>query len=121
VAKTLKLGLYLYTTELLPTVIRCTGFGTLSGLGRFGSILGSQVLKLNTDETPWISGVVFGIVTFIAAALIFTLPETSNKQLTQTLDEAEVAFGKSIGSSLEQIDNYEITKISRIVIQHNVH
>ena len=88
--------LYLYTSELLPTVIRCTGFGCLSAFARIGNIIGSQILNLNTDETPWISGVVFGVITLIAGGLLFTLPETRGKPLTQTLDEAEVAFGKVV-------------------------
>ena len=76
----------------MPTVIRCSGFGCLSGIGRLGTIIGSQVLTLNTDEKPWVSGVIFGIITLCAAGLIFTLPETRGRPLTQTLDEAEIAF-----------------------------
>jgi len=50
------------------------------------------VLNLNTDERPWIAAVVFGILALISAGLIFTLPETRGRPLTQTLDEAEIAF-----------------------------
>jgi len=84
--------LFLYTSELVPTVIRCSGFGTLSGIGKIGTILGHQVLNLNTEERPWSSGIIFGIITLIASAIIFTLPETHERPLTQTLDEAEMVF-----------------------------
>ena len=84
--------LFLYTSELIPTVIRCSAFGTLAGIGRLGSVAGSQVLNLNTDERPWIAAVVFGTLALISAGLIFTLPETRGRPLTQTLDEAEIAF-----------------------------
>ena len=68
-------------------------------MGRIGSILGSQVLNLNTDERPWVAGLIFGIIALIAAGLIFTLPETRGEPLTQTLDEAEMAFTKSYEDS----------------------
>ena len=90
--------LFLYTSELLPTVIRCSGFGTLSGISRIGTIVGIQVLKLNTDERPWPAGVIFGVITLIAAGLFLTLPETRNAKLCQTLDEAEIAFTQTINS-----------------------
>ena len=91
--------LFLYTSELLPTVIRSSVFGTLSGIARIGSMIGSQVLNLNTDERPWVAGLIFGIIALIAAGLIFTLPETRGEPLTQTLDEAEMAFTKSYEDS----------------------
>ena len=50
------------------------------------------MLNLNTDERPWIAGLVFGVFALISAGLIFTLPETRGRPLTQTLDEAEIAF-----------------------------
>ena len=87
--------MFLYTSELVPTVIRCSCFGALSAIGRIGSVLGSQILKLNDDETPWVSGVVFGALTLLAALVIFTLPETHRLPMTQTLDEAEFRFNDS--------------------------
>jgi len=96
--------LFLYTSELVPTVIRCSSFGALSAIGRVGSILGSQILKLNTDETPWAAGVVFGAITLLAAGIIYTLPETRNLPMTQTLDEAEVRFkGESKSLKYEKV------------------
>ena len=81
--------IFLYASEVLPTVIRCSGIGALSGLGRVGSILGVQVLKLNSPEYPWISSVVFASAAFFAAIAIYTSSETHGKALTQTLEEAE--------------------------------
>ena len=55
------------------------------------------MLNLNTAERPWIAGTVFGVLTLIAAALIYTLPDTRNLPLTQTLQEAEVKL-RQLGS-----------------------
>lgn len=68
----------------------------LSAIGRIGSVIGSQVLKMNSAERPWVSGTVFGVTTLLAACLIFTLPETRNLPLTQTLDEAEVRLRQAV-------------------------
>lgn len=86
--------LYLITSELLPTVIRCSMFGLLSSIGRIGSITGSQILKLDTDEKPWISAAIFFGVTALASISIFFLPETRDHGLAQTLEEAEVRYRK---------------------------
>ena len=81
--------MFLYSSELIPTVFRCTGFLLLGAAGRIGPILGIQVMKLDTEEMPWISGTVFGVITLITAYINSTLPETRNIGLTQTLAEAE--------------------------------
>ena len=70
-------------------MIRCSAIGTLSGFGRIGSIVGFQVLKLNSPDYPWVSSVFFASVALLAAIAIFTSPETHGKVLTQTLAEAE--------------------------------
>ena len=94
--------LFLYTSELLPTVIRCSGVGGLSGFSRIGSILGVQVLKLNSPERPWVSSLVFATVAFFAAIATFASPETHGRALTQTLEEAESGFEQNKSTKEEK-------------------
>lgn len=109
----------MYTSELLPTVIRCTVFGTLNGTAQLGAIIGNQVLKLNTNEMPWISGIVFGIITLIAAGLLITLPESYNLPLTQTLDEAEFLFTRMENTHTHKTEYIQNTKPTSLLNEKN--
>ena len=91
--------LYLFTNELIPTVVRGTMFGTLGGIGRLGCILATQIQKL-ASYGQFIPGLVFGFFTLLAGILVCTLPETLNQPLTETLDEAELFMRKSSATSL---------------------
>ena len=93
--------LYLFTNELVPTVVRGTMFGTLGGIGRLGCILATQIQKL-ASYGQFIPGVIFGCFTLLAGILVSTLPETFNYPLTETLDEAELFMRKASATSLEK-------------------
>ena len=76
----------------MPTCIRARGYGTLNGLGKVAIIVAPQIMKLNSDDRPWVSNAIFTAFLIAAAIITYTLPETSDKQLTETLDEAERTF-----------------------------
>ena len=78
--------------EVLPTCIRGRGFGTLNGVGKVAMIVSPQIMKLNSDDQPWVSSAIFTTSLIAAAIITYTLPETADKQLTETLDEAERTF-----------------------------
>ena len=86
--------MYLFTNELMPTVVRGTMFGTLGGIGRLGCTVAPQIQKL-ANYGPWIPGVIFGGIVLFAASLVYTLPETYKAPLTETLDEAEIFMQQS--------------------------
>lgn len=77
-------GLYAYTPEQYPTIIRGTGSGSAAAFGRLGGVLGPLLVGyLVAQETP-ISTIftIFCISVFIAAfAVIFLGKETKNKVL----------------------------------------
>ncbi|MEH7113604.1 MFS transporter [Neobacillus niacini] len=77
-------GLYAYTPEQYPTVIRGTGSGSAAAFGRLGGVLGPLLVGyLVTQGTP-ISTIftIFCISVFVAAlAVIFLGKETKNKVL----------------------------------------
>lgn len=77
-------GLYAYTPEQYPTIIRGTGSGSAAAFGRLGGVLGPLLVGyLVAQKTP-ISTIftIFCISVFIAAlAVIFLGKETKNKVL----------------------------------------
>ena len=56
--------------------------------------VGSQLLKIDSSESPWVAAIIFGAFTIVSAILALTLPETKNLPLSQTLDEAELRFSQ---------------------------
>ncbi|XP_011189592.2 organic cation transporter protein [Zeugodacus cucurbitae] len=85
-------NVYLYAGELFPTVVRPTGVGLCSFVGRFGSIM-----------APWVEGLkkyyisippaFFGIFAFLAAASVFLMPETKGYPLPETIEDGNT-FGR---------------------------
>ena len=82
-------GVYTYTKELFPTILRTTALGTASAAGRVGSLLSPFVAMLDSIS-PVLPLTIYGIIILIAG--IFSLwlwPETNKKKMTETLEEAE--------------------------------
>lgn len=77
-------GLYAYTPEQYPTVIRGTGSGSAAAFGRLGGVLGPLLVGYLVAQNTSISTIftIFCISVFIAAfAVIFLGKETKNKVL----------------------------------------
>lgn len=77
-------GLYAYTPEQYPTVIRGTGSGSAAAFGRLGGVLGPLLVGYLVAQETSISTIftIFCISVFIAAfAVIFLGKETKNKVL----------------------------------------
>uniref|UniRef100_UPI00398F40C5 solute carrier family 22 member 13-like n=1 Tax=Pristiophorus japonicus TaxID=55135 RepID=UPI00398F40C5 len=71
---------YVYSVELLPTVIRQSAIGLLSMSARVGSMIAPIIMLLQQDY-PAIPLALFGITSIIASVLSVLLPETKNKEL----------------------------------------
>ncbi|OXA57254.1 Organic cation transporter protein [Folsomia candida] len=80
---------YLYATELMPTLLRTYGLGTASMVGRIGSIMAPYVVDLLGKENNTYPSIVFGSVSLIAGLLSILLPETRNRRLPETVDDIE--------------------------------
>ncbi|KAK5897824.1 hypothetical protein CgunFtcFv8_015295 [Champsocephalus gunnari] len=72
--------IYVYTTELYPTILRQNGFGVNSMLGRVAGILAPLVRLLDVYHHS-IPMLIYGIVPITAAGLCLLLPETLNVEL----------------------------------------
>ncbi|XP_067675691.1 organic cation transporter protein-like isoform X2 [Haliotis asinina] len=96
--------IYIFAAELFPTVVRNSGMGGSSFSARIGGILSPYIADLGTivggDFGNALPLLVFGAVTVAAGILALWLPETLNRKLPETIEDAKV-FGKSGKSSYE--------------------
>ncbi|KAJ4944949.1 hypothetical protein JOQ06_013488 [Pogonophryne albipinna] len=92
---------YLYTTELYPTVMRQNGLGYSSFMGRLGVSVSPLIILL---EEVWghLPSTIFSLVAFTAGLTCYLLPETQNIRLPETIEEVEHPRRRSISASDEK-------------------
>ncbi|KAK3712392.1 hypothetical protein RRG08_002722 [Elysia crispata] len=85
--------IYLYSTELFPTLILNSAIGASSSWARAGAMLAPYVAAQGTrSEGPLGRGVpllVCGLLVLLAGLLSLLLPETLNWRLTETVEDAK--------------------------------
>ncbi|XP_047413364.1 solute carrier family 22 member 7 isoform X5 [Sciurus carolinensis] len=79
---------YLFTSELYPTVLRPTGMGLTALVGRLGGSLAPLAVLL---DGVWLSlpKLVYGGIALLAACTALLLPETRQAQLPETIQDVE--------------------------------
>ncbi|XP_039625240.1 solute carrier family 22 member 6-A-like isoform X1 [Polypterus senegalus] len=82
-------GVYIFTGELYPTVLRQTGMGFGSTLARVGSMT-APLIRMLEDYLPSLPSIIYSAVPIIAASAVIFLPETLNMPLPETIDDVEV-------------------------------
>ncbi|GFT87340.1 organic cation transporter protein [Nephila pilipes] len=87
--------LYLYTTELFPTVVRNVALGSCSMCARVGSILAPFVRELGKATHPAVPNLMFALLALSASLLTLLLPETRGQELPDSLQEGE-DFGQKV-------------------------
>ncbi|KAG9355574.1 hypothetical protein JZ751_000412 [Albula glossodonta] len=80
--------IYVYTAEIFPTVLRQTGIGVSSMFARLGGVL-APLINLLHSHNPMAPMLIFGSTPLLGAALALLLPETANRPLPDTIEEAE--------------------------------
>ncbi|XP_030643337.1 solute carrier family 22 member 7-like [Chanos chanos] len=80
--------MFLYTTELYPTVVRQNGIGYTSFIARLGVSVAPLIILL---EHTWklLPNVVFSSVAIFAGLVACLLPETRNIQLPEFIEDIE--------------------------------
>ncbi|XP_033213433.1 solute carrier family 22 member 3-like isoform X2 [Belonocnema kinseyi] len=83
---------YLYSSEIYPTVLRNIGVGLGSVCARLGSIIAPYIATMGTVRI-WLPPLIFGFFSVVVAGMCFILPETTNSELPETIEDGE-NFGK---------------------------
>uniref|UniRef100_A0A4X2JSE7 Solute carrier family 22 member 8 n=1 Tax=Vombatus ursinus TaxID=29139 RepID=A0A4X2JSE7_VOMUR len=80
--------LFLYTSELYPTVIRQRGMGLGNLCARMGSMI-APLVKITGEVMPFIPAIIYGVVPILGGISAFFLPETLNTALPETIEDLE--------------------------------
>ncbi|XP_053605089.1 organic cation transporter protein-like [Plodia interpunctella] len=78
--------IYLFTSELFPTIVRNSAMGFSSVFGRFGGFIAPFVVNIGVE---WGSIIIFSLVAFAAALLCYFLPETKDRVLLDSIEQTE--------------------------------
>lgn len=84
-------SVFVYTSELYPTVIRSNGVGLCSMIARIGGIIAPYVVLLADfqDLKKTFPLLIFGVLGIAAGVSAFLLPETLTSQMPQTVEQVE--------------------------------
>ncbi|XP_066942651.1 organic cation transporter protein-like isoform X1 [Macrobrachium rosenbergii] len=99
---------YLFLTELFPTVIRTRGFTFTNLVGSLGEMSTPVVTDIAVQYQWWAPSFTFGLAGIMGGALVLLLPETKDKPLPETLQDAEDRYWLS-HKGIEE----EVTTISK--------
>uniref|UniRef100_UPI0037E97E80 solute carrier family 22 member 13 n=1 Tax=Semicossyphus pulcher TaxID=241346 RepID=UPI0037E97E80 len=80
--------IYVYTAEIFPTVLRQTGIGVSCMFARIGGVL-APIINMLHNNSPATPLVIFGISPLLGAVLALALPETADRPLPDTVEDAE--------------------------------
>ncbi|KAM6922183.1 solute carrier family 22 member 7-like [Lycodopsis pacificus] len=88
---------FLYTTELYPTVVRQNGMGYTNFMCRLGMLVAPLILLLE-DVWTALPQVILGSVAITSGLVALLLPETLNVRLPETIDDVEKPRGNEVSS-----------------------
>lgn len=108
-------GVYIYSSELFPTVIRNLGMGTSTCAARFGSFLSPYVVFLQRYHALLPYGIMSALA-FIAGILCFLLPETRFKP---TLESVNQVLNNAADSKKEKVDETTEKEEKKALVEDN--
>ncbi|XP_060558966.1 organic cation transporter protein-like [Ruditapes philippinarum] len=119
---------YVHSAELFPTVVRNAGLGIGSLFARLGTMVAPYIVtvseSLSGTTREILPLVVFGGMSLLSGLISLTLPETLNKNLPETIRDAE-RFGRSgafyFGRSLRRHqEDYEKSSKDQTDTEHEL-
>ncbi|GFS09521.1 organic cation transporter protein [Elysia marginata] len=85
--------IWLYTSELFPTVVRNAGVSSSSLSAKIGGVIAPYIANLGLTVGGHVGDIlpllIFGIASLVAGGLSLLLPETSDASLPDTLKDAD--------------------------------
>ncbi|XP_059179043.1 solute carrier family 22 member 21-like isoform X2 [Physella acuta] len=94
-------AIYLYASEVFPTVIRNQAVGASSFFENIGSIAAPNMVYVNNSLNNLPLGI-FGGMTILGCGLVLLLPETHNHPLPQTIDDVEKSATRAATTDTQQ-------------------
>lgn len=103
--------LYIFTSELYPTVIRNSAVGTCSMVARMGAGVTGYVAILSDITLPIVPMIIFGVFSLVAGTMVVFLPETQDQPLPDTLQDAVVLLksGKNTYCNFAGVGNHKFS------------
>ncbi|XP_072933084.1 organic cation transporter protein-like [Epargyreus clarus] len=83
-------SIYIFTSELFPTVVRNMSMGASSTSMRVGSMIAPFISNLSLT-IPWLPTVIFGVAPIAAGAVCLMLPETKGTTLPDSMEDIKNA------------------------------
>lgn len=97
---------YIFSSELFPTVVRNGGMGASSCMARVGGMVAPYVADLDRlvggKFGIALPQVIFGSLSIVGGIAAFFLPETLNRYLPETIEQGE-QFGKDDETPVEKV------------------
>ncbi|XP_056246523.1 organic cation/carnitine transporter 2-like [Seriola aureovittata] len=84
--------IYVFFTELIPTVVRNMGLGIASTAARIGTIICPYVIYIGV-YSKMLPYIVFGTISIMAAVVSMLLPDTRNGKLPSLISQAKPIRG----------------------------
>ncbi|KAK2830141.1 hypothetical protein Q5P01_018072 [Channa striata] len=104
--------IYVYTAEIFPTVLRQTGIGISSMFARMGGVL-APIVNMLHNHSPATPLIIFGTSPLLGAILALALPETADRPLPDTVEDAENWDIRSPPNKKRSETCDDISKLSR--------
>ncbi|XP_057338281.1 organic cation transporter protein [Microplitis mediator] len=103
-------GIYVFTAEQFPTVVRNVGLGACSTFARIGGVIAPYVNYLAEIWKP-LPLVIFGACALAGGLISLMLPETLNKKLPETIEDGELFGLKDKTSKSKKDKNRELKQL----------
>lgn len=95
--------LFIWTSELFPTVIRGLAVGACGFCMRLGSLVAPQLLLLGDYTWPELPIVILGVMCLAGGGLTFLLPETKDMNLPDSIEDVESPMTRRPGETEKQL------------------